>query len=47
MAGTYADPADVRRAFRSVCEKAGLTDADGDVLFSPHSLRHTAAALLL
>jgi integrase len=48
MAGTYPDPADVRRAFRTVCEKAGLTDDDGGgALFSPHSLRHTTAALLL
>lgn len=45
--GTDPDPADVRRAFRRVCEKAGLTDSEGEALFSPHSLRHTTAALLL
>lgn len=44
-AGTDADPADVRRAFRRVCRKAGLVTAKGAPLFSPH--RHTTASLLL
>jgi integrase len=57
-AGTYADGAGMREAFRRVCLAAGLTeshstkrDKDGKPKlvprFSPHGLRHTYAALHL
>ena len=39
--GTYAHPANVRRAFYRVVKKAGLPH------FSPHCLRHTFASLYL
>src|SRR5262249_9364167 len=41
-AGTSADPSGVRQAFRKVRTQAGLP-----AHFSPHSLRHTYAALHL
>jgi integrase len=41
-AGTYADPSNVRSAFRRVLGKADLPKH-----FTPHGLRHTYASLLL
>jgi integrase len=41
-AGTYADPSNVRAAFRRVLNKAELPSH-----FTPHGLRHTYASLLL
>jgi integrase len=50
VAGTYANPSDERRAFRRVCQKAGLVITDGTKngrrAFTPHGLRHTSASLL-
>jgi integrase len=40
-AGTYGDPRNVRDAFAKVIRAAGLPH------FTPHSLRHTYASLLL
>jgi len=41
-AGTYLDRANVEKAFKRVLKKAGLAPH-----FTPHSLRHTFASLLL
>ena len=41
-AGTYPDPANIRRSFATVLKKAALPSH-----FTPHGLRHTFASLLL
>jgi integrase len=46
-AGTYADPSKMRAAFRRVCRAAGLVTDTGQAKHTPHSLRHTYAALHL
>src|SRR5207247_6759634 len=43
-AGTYADPANIRRAFAAVLKKATPALPPH---FTPHGLRHTFASLLL
>jgi integrase len=47
LAGTHANPSDVRRAFRRICTKAGLVTEAGRATFTPHGLRHTFASIIL